>query len=1026
MRIRQVKNHLSQILIVGVTLYLVIYILKDDTKEMTMEINRYEIKKENDISMSDQEKADKLALSMAEKMHENERRKMKAKQIEPNFFSGINKVPQNVMETIIAQVPGGKDALSRGDKVAQAAMQRLFAKYKTELLQSKLSNNKLAENFAKRMFDDQKKLGALPDIRDGPPFYDPKRIPGLNDQDPNLNPLVGSDPKSLMLQRLVQKLNPKGDNKIYQMLEDKLINGGGNAGQQGAGRNIDPNAMILEILAKKQGNPNPNLLALMGQQFNSNPSLNVQNVNNVMQPMQPVQNDGTGLDVPIQSLLDQPKEDAKWPLSQEGPAAADPNLPLNWQSGINQHELIKIKNFIKKYEGNDGRITKLKLMLNIAEPQKVDTGMVNLESNIGYDGNQPQNQFIGQASLGDAKLSDSDLNSMVESEANSNDKPLPPEYNVGHASLDGPGLDDSQRLPNVLHEVEIKDQEIDSNQNEMNYHLEKNNIRENIVDKNGKILLEEHNPGHASLDGPGLENSQNDPNFGDNKNILSNSHLEKLNLKENIAKLEQQNVVSSQLQNSLDNSQDVADGNKALENSDNAEQTIRGNENQNEVNGNDQQNDQGQERKDVSRNKVRRDFENNEEESKKEKERSKKSGLTFMSPQEFEAMIKEQDGGTTKRPDFDFGKVRVVVVDPSKDRMGKTINITRIMTVEEYKRWKPQEYIRMYANPFQKGDVPPTLMPYGPALLRPNPRSLITDLSMNVQTEKIELDLLIEKKRRMANGDDDIFQIPEVRDEMQNNPKEIPNIIHFIWFSCHRYRVHHFLSMKSAIKVQKPRLILLHTNCAPSGPYWEEFVSEAGTKLKIVKRTPPNRIWNHNVTRVEHQSDVARLQILLEVGGIYMDDDMIILKSLNPLRNNSMVLGEENYDALANSMVLSNRNSWFLRRWYQEYQTFNGSKWSHSSCFVPWSLWMIFPNTIHIVKETLLRPNWEEIKYIYHELWDWSHNYAMHLYSRFMRALDGTPERSLRELAILNTTYGEISRFILWGSKEPRDITDWV
>jgi len=50
--------------------------------------------------------------------------------------------------------------------------------------------------------------------------------------------------------------------------------------------------------------------------------------------------------------------------------------------------------------------------------------------------------------------------------------------------------------------------------------------------------------------------------------------------------------------------------------------------------------------------------------------------------------------------------------------------------------------------------------------------------------------------------------------------------------------------------------------------------------------------------RIEHQSDTARLQILLEMGGIYMDDDLVLLKSLDPLRSHQMVLGEENYDAL--------------------------------------------------------------------------------------------------------------------------------
>ena len=133
---------------------------------------------------------------------------------------------------------------------------------------------------------------------------------------------------------------------------------------------------------------------------------------------------------------------------------------------------------------------------------------------------------------------------------------------------------------------------------------------------------------------------------------------------------------------------------------------------------------------------------------------------------------------------------------------------------------------------------------------------------------------------------------------------------------------------------------------------------------------------------MEHRSDVARLEILLEVGGIYMDDDVIVLRSLNDLRKNKMVLGEENSDALANSVILASKNSWFLQRWYQQYVDFNSSRWSDSSCFVPWALWKFFPDTITVVKEKMLRPNWEEIHYTYRELWNWRKSYTIHLFSR--------------------------------------------
>uniref|UniRef100_H2Y704 Alpha-1,4-N-acetylglucosaminyltransferase n=1 Tax=Ciona savignyi TaxID=51511 RepID=H2Y704_CIOSA len=238
--------------------------------------------------------------------------------------------------------------------------------------------------------------------------------------------------------------------------------------------------------------------------------------------------------------------------------------------------------------------------------------------------------------------------------------------------------------------------------------------------------------------------------------------------------------------------------------------------------------------------------------------------------------------------------------------------------------------------------------------------------------------------------------------------------------------VHNYMSILSVYEYHIPDLIIFHTNCEPNGTYWEALKTTIDSRMKIVKRSPPTSIWGHTVKKVEHQSDVARLEILLEVGGIYMDDDVVVLKSLDSLRMEEMVLGEENYDALANSVIMADPGSWFLRKWFSYYRDFNDTKWSESSCFVPWSLWNLFPSALRVVKEKMLRPNWEEIKFLYHELWDWRENFSVHLYSRFMLAVDGTPERSLQELSVLNTTYGEIARYVIWQSSQIRDITEWM
>jgi len=59
------------------------------------------------------------------------------------------------------------------------------------------------------------------------------------------------------------------------------------------------------------------------------------------------------------------------------------------------------------------------------------------------------------------------------------------------------------------------------------------------------------------------------------------------------------------------------------------------------------------------------------------------------------------------------------------------------------------------------------------------------------------------------------------------------------------------------------------------------------------------------------------------LNALYLDDDVVVLKSFSELMRERMVLGEENYDALANSVILANKDSWFLQKWFLEYRYFN-------------------------------------------------------------------------------------------------------
>jgi mannosyltransferase OCH1-like enzyme len=108
----------------------------------------------------------------------------------------------------------------------------------------------------------------------------------------------------------------------------------------------------------------------------------------------------------------------------------------------------------------------------------------------------------------------------------------------------------------------------------------------------------------------------------------------------------------------------------------------------------------------------------------------------------------------------------------------------------------------------------------------------------------------------------------------------IPKIIHYIWLGG------------------KPKPTLAHI-CILS---WREknpdytIVEWNETNLDLDKLTRENRFFAECRKRHmwAHMTDYIRLNILYEIGGIYMDTDMLVLKSLDKFLNDGAFIGKEN------------------------------------------------------------------------------------------------------------------------------------
>lgn len=211
----------------------------------------------------------------------------------------------------------------------------------------------------------------------------------------------------------------------------------------------------------------------------------------------------------------------------------------------------------------------------------------------------------------------------------------------------------------------------------------------------------------------------------------------------------------------------------------------------------------------------------------------------------------------------------------------------------------------------------------------------------------------------------------------------IPNIFHFVFgmapdFGGKPFSLAHYLSVRSAVELNKPDKAILHYQYEPEGEWWEK-AKPLLTQNKIVA---PDSVMGNPLRHVAHQADVVRLRALQETGGIYLDLDTISVRPLTNLLQYQFVIGQELKPAyvpknfrqrikysirkglglikentgqstgLCNAVLLSEKNSVFVNKWLEEYKSFRSTGrdkyWNEHSVQVPLRLAEQYPE--HITK----------------------------------------------------------------------------
>jgi hypothetical protein len=269
----------------------------------------------------------------------------------------------------------------------------------------------------------------------------------------------------------------------------------------------------------------------------------------------------------------------------------------------------------------------------------------------------------------------------------------------------------------------------------------------------------------------------------------------------------------------------------------------------------------------------------------------------------------------------------------------------------------------------------------------------------------------------------------ELKKLENNNKYVIPNILHFVYGfkkQTEDFELYKYLSIKSAIDINKPTKVYFHYKYEPIGKYWEKI--KPYLTLEYVE--PPSEIYGNDLLHYAHQADVIRLQKLQKYGGIYLDIDTICLKSFNDLRVYDFVIGIQGNNnnseiyGLCNAVMLSKPQSEFVIEWIDTYTTFRSKGrdeyWDEHSVLMPLKLAYKYTNKIKILDNNVFyNPLWYNIHDIlfnekinideYKKLVN--NNYCIHLWDTYTN--EYLSKLTCEDILNTNTLYNIFTRKFL-------------
>lgn len=249
----------------------------------------------------------------------------------------------------------------------------------------------------------------------------------------------------------------------------------------------------------------------------------------------------------------------------------------------------------------------------------------------------------------------------------------------------------------------------------------------------------------------------------------------------------------------------------------------------------------------------------------------------------------------------------------------------------------------------------------------------------------------------------------------------VPNFIHFIRLGNRPLSFVEVVCIRAAWIQQRPDILMIHCdncNATTRSPFWKHIKDIPRLSLRHIEY--PKTIFGRRISYVQHASDIVRIEILQKYGGIYLDSDSYLVKSLDKYRRYELAIGWPPGHLVGTQVIVAHKDAEYLRLWYESYLDYRPFRWYYNAGELPTKkILEPRPDLVYRVPcdfgvhEAATRILYEQCSCA------WRNFTAFHLFFRvrnYYCPFDNFGTVDFETVGRYNTSFGQMARLVLAGT----------